>query len=155
SHLESSTVGHMHVIISGIGSSGDVNPLIEVGRELVSRGHSVDFVANPYFEEKLKLSDLNLLPLGSREQFFEVAADPDMWHPRRGFEATWRALRSFLQAHYSLIAEHNRPGQTVLLNSTVAFGGRLAQERLSIPAATIHLSPSCLISAEAPPHFPG
>src|SRR5262249_17887664 len=96
---------YMHVIVSGIGSAGDVNPFIEIARELVSRGHSVDFITSPYFEDKLKLSNLNLLRFGTRQQFLQTAADPEMWHPRRGFAATWRALRESLGVHYSLIAE--------------------------------------------------
>lgn len=145
----------MHVIVSGIGSAGDVNPFIEVSRELVNRGHSVDFIASAYFEEKVKLSNLTFLPLGTREQYLQTAANPDLWHPLRGFSATWSAIKPWLRQHLSLIAERFRPGQTVLLNSTVAIGGRLAQEKLKIPAATVHLAPSCIISADAPPHFPG
>lgn len=145
----------MHVIVSGIGSAGDVNPFIEIARELVTRGHEVDFIASPYFEEKLKLSKLNLVPFGTREQFLETATDPEMWHPRRGFAATWRALKESLRIHYQLIAERHKRGKTVLLNSTIAMGGRLAQEKLHIPAATVHLAPSCILSADAPPHFPG
>lgn len=82
----------MHVIVSGIGSAGDVYPFIEIARQLLGRGHTVDFVANPYFEDKLKLSKLNLLPWGTREQFIRAAETPDMWHPRRGFAAVWGGI---------------------------------------------------------------
>ena len=44
----------MHIIVMAIGSDGDVNPMLEIAGELKSRGHSIDFFANGYFEEKVR-----------------------------------------------------------------------------------------------------
>jgi rhamnosyltransferase subunit B len=53
------------------------------------------------------------------------------------------------------LQSHIRENNTVLVGSTLAWSVRFAQERLGVPAATMHLSPSCILSADAPPRLPG
>src|SRR5207248_880443 len=51
------------------------------------------------------------------------------------------------------VVENNVPGETVMAMSSLAFAARCAQEKLKIPAATVHLAPSVFRSVSDPPRY--
>ena len=55
---------------------------------------------------------------------------------------------------YRLIAELAKPGETVLAALGYVFGARIAQEKLGLPLATIHLQPMWFRSTYDPPGLP-
>jgi UDP:flavonoid glycosyltransferase YjiC (YdhE family) len=57
----------MRVLITTIGSAGDVHPYVPIGEELVRRGHEVAFLANPFYAPRLPGS-FRFVPLGSEEE---------------------------------------------------------------------------------------
>ena len=71
-------------LISAIGSYGDVHPMVGLGEALASRGHRVKLITNPYFADVVAAAGLELLPIGTREQYLELSQHPDLWHPMRG-----------------------------------------------------------------------
>ena len=73
-----------HVILVGLGSSGDVNPLLGIGSALRDRGHRTTLVSAPQFRHAATSIGAGFSPLGSAEEYDAVYADPDLWHPRRG-----------------------------------------------------------------------
>ncbi|MGD9649148.1 MAG: glycosyltransferase, partial [Pirellulales bacterium] len=56
-------------IISAIGSYGDVHPMIGLGTALAQRGHRVKLISNPYFADVIEAAGLELLPVGTRENY--------------------------------------------------------------------------------------
>ncbi|HSD37078.1 MAG TPA: nucleotide disphospho-sugar-binding domain-containing protein [Rhodocyclaceae bacterium] len=145
----------MHVLIEAVGSAGDVHPFLAIGQALQARGHEVDIVTSVYFAERVAQAGLGFIPVGTREDYQRATAQPDLWHPRRAFAVVWRASNKQILPVYELLQKHIRPGETVLVGSTLAWSVRFAQEKLGVPAATVHLSPSCILSADAPPRLPG
>jgi UDP:flavonoid glycosyltransferase YjiC (YdhE family) len=146
----------MHVILIPIGSSGDVHPFIGLGLALRERGHQVTLITSAYFEPLAQRHGLELVPLGTREDFEAVLLHPDAWHPRRSFAlvAEWGMLRP-LRPLYDIIAERYRPGQTVIVAGSLALAARIAQEKLGVPLATVHLQPLVFRSAIRPPVMAG
>lgn len=143
----------MHVLISCIGSAGDVYPFIAIGQILRSRGHRVDLLSSPYFRDRVESAGLAFIPIGTLEDYQHAVADADLWHPRRSFPLIWRNIERNLHNAYQQTVD--RAGaDTVLVGSTLAFNSRLAQEKLRLPGATIHLSPSCIFSAYDPAKWP-
>ena len=59
----------MQALIVAIGSHGDIHPMIGIGAELRRRGHSVTFVASPYFESLARRHRFDFAPLGKSEDF--------------------------------------------------------------------------------------
>lgn len=55
----------MKVLLTAIGSAGDVNPFVAIGRALQQRGHRTALLVNPYFREKVLTAGLDFLPLGA------------------------------------------------------------------------------------------
>jgi rhamnosyltransferase subunit B len=144
----------MHVIITAIGSAGDINPMLMLACQLRERGHSVTFIANGFFENKVKAANLDFCALGDAELYHKATMDPDMWDPRKGFSAVWRTLNESLQLNLELI-EQNLKQDTVLVGSTIAFASRVAQEKFAKKGSTVHLAPSCIISGCEPMAMPG
>ncbi|MDB5801962.1 MAG: glycosyltransferase [Rhodocyclales bacterium] len=145
----------MHILIEAVGSAGDVHPFLAIGQALAARGHEVDVMTSEYFAGRVRQAGLGVIAGSSAEDYQRAISQPDLWHPRLGFRALWRESQKKLLPYYALLQEHIRPGETVLLGSTLAWSVRLAQECLGVPAATVHLSPSCILSADAPARMAG
>jgi rhamnosyltransferase subunit B len=144
----------MHILIEAVGSAGDVHPFLAIGQALAARGHDVDIVTSVYFAERVAQAGLGFIPVGTVEDYQRAIAQTDLWHPRRGFEAVWRESKRQMLPVFELLREHARH-DTVLVGSTLAWSVRLLQEKLGIPAATVHLAPACILSADVPPRLPG
>ena len=98
----------MRVLLSPIGSRGDLQPLLVLGEELRRRGHEVSFATCPNFLGTLRAEGFDALPIGSdsNAMILEHAAlaeqSPVTALPRQlrllGDE-TARQCRDLLQAH--------------------------------------------------------
>ena len=131
----------LRILLPTIGSSGDVNPFIEIGRALKARGHEVTIATNEIFSEQVARNGLGFAPLGTREEAETLMRDPRLWHPRRGLGSIVElALLPNIERLYRIIEERNGPGMVVAA-STLCLGARVAQERLGVPTASLHLQP--------------
>ncbi|MEX0939095.1 MAG: nucleotide disphospho-sugar-binding domain-containing protein [Pirellulales bacterium] len=132
----------MRFLLLPIGSSGDVHPYVGLGRTLKARGHEVTVATNPHFEPLVRGAGLNFAPIGTAEGFEVFLDNPDLWHRTKSWKVAlrWGALDSLRQM-YDVVAEFYRPGETVVAGSCMAFGARIAQEKLGVPYASIHLEP--------------
>jgi len=144
----------MHVLISAVGSAGDVHPFIAIGQALQRRGHEVELLASAVFAGRVARAGLGFIAVGTLEDYQRGVTNAEIWHPRRGFAAIWGEIQRQVLPSYQLIADRLRPGKTILVGSTLAAGSRLAQEKLGARGVTIHLSPICIFSAKAPARWP-
>lgn len=141
----------MKMIITALGSGGDVFPFVALGQALQQRGHTVALLANPHFANVVAQAGLSLVPLGTEEEYLAALRQPEIWHPRRGFAVIWRQLMELTPRILATLEDQIVFGQTLLIGSTLSLATRLAQERHGIPAVTVHLSPNCFLSADAFP----
>ncbi len=145
----------MHILISCVGSAGDVHPFIAIGQSLARRGHEVELVTSPHFATRIEAAGLRCTPVGTEDEFAAVVHHPDLWNPRTCFPVLWQAVAQRLVEAHGLLVARTQPGRTVLVGSTLALHVRLAQETHRIPAAMVHLAPVCMWSAQAPAVIPG
>jgi rhamnosyltransferase subunit B len=145
----------MNVLLLTIGSAGDVHPFIGLGLALRDRGHSVKIITNPFFGDAVHRAGLELVPLGTVDQFKTSLSDPMLWHAKKGIRVVFNIVLDGLRETYDAVAGNYVPGDTVLVSSSLGFAGRIAQDKLGIPTATVHLSPSQFRSLIAPPNLPG
>lgn len=140
-----------NILLPTIGSAGDVHPLLAIGCTLRDRGHRVTIVTNPLHEEVIRGAGLQFHPIGTAEQAQDLLDNPDLWHPRRGFETIARgAILPAMRPVYDFIAAQD-PSNTIVAAQSMAIGARLAHEKLGIPFATVHLQPSLIRSVIDPP----
>jgi UDP:flavonoid glycosyltransferase YjiC (YdhE family) len=145
----------MTILLIPLGSHGDVHPLVGIGIRLRQRGHRVRVIVNEHFESLLRGAELEMVTMGTDAEYRAMAGRPELWHRMRGPKAVMQSLGHLLRPTYELIERCNEPGQTVVVGSSLAFGARVAQEKLGIPGATIHLQPLDFRSYVAPPLDPG
>jgi rhamnosyltransferase subunit B len=136
----------LHVLLPTLGSAGDVHPVIALGLALRARMHRATVITNPLFQPLIEQQGLEFLPVGTVEDVYAAIADPDLWHRRRGFEVVARRVMvPAIETIYRLIEAH-ADAHTVVAASGICLGARIAQDKLGIPTATVHLQPSVIRS---------
>ena len=146
----------MTVLLLTIGSAGDVHPFIGIALALRRRGHRVRFITNPYFGSAVVRAGLDLVPLGSADEFAAALTNPDVWHRRRGVRAVFDIVLGGLRRTYDAVVASLPPDEPcVVVASSLGWAARIAQDQLGFPMATVHLAPSQFRSAIEPPRLPG
>jgi len=136
----------LNVLLATLGSAGDVHPFIALALGLRARGHRVTLITNPYFQTLIEAHGLRFLPLGGIEDVASVLGDPDLWHARRGFKVIARRVIVPAIARLYRLIESHADADTVVAASSISLGARVAQDRLGLPTATVHLQPTVLRS---------
>jgi UDP:flavonoid glycosyltransferase YjiC (YdhE family) len=131
----------LRILLPAIGSSGDIHPVIGIGRALKARGHRVTVVTNDIFSAQIRASGLEFIALGTKAEAEAVMSDPGLWHERKGFRVIFeKAVLPHIRPLYEIIAAHRGPS-SVVAATTLCLGARVAQERLGVPTASLHLQP--------------
>jgi rhamnosyltransferase subunit B len=136
----------LHVLLPTLGSAGDVHPYIALGLALRVRGHRATVITNPFFQPLIEEQGLGFLPVGTLEDVEAAINDPDLWHARKGFEVVARRVMVPAIAEIYRLIELHADADTVVAASTIALGARVAQDRLGVPTATVHLQPAAIRS---------
>ena len=145
----------MNILLSPIGSGGDVLPFIRLGMALKARGHAVTVITNSLYEPLARHAGLAFVEWISPEAMQAVANDPDLWHPTKGLLLALRTLGPWHRQLLEHIAARHVPGQTVLVAGSYALAARIAHDHLGVPLATLLLQPAFLRSAYRSPVLPG
>ncbi|RQR59681.1 glycosyltransferase [Burkholderia sp. Bp9125] len=141
------------VIVTAIGSAGDVHPLLGVARALAARGHQVVFCTHPPFEAAVRRCGFAFVPVGTAAEYDAAMANPALWDPRTSFRTLWQVIAPVLRPHYDALRALT-DADTVLVGTLWAFSARFMQELHGTPYVSVQVSPSTLLSADAPPTHP-
>ena len=154
--MTSTVPAPLHVLLPTIGSSGDVHPFVGLGQALLRRGHRVTLVTGGYFEPLVRAAGLEFAELFPAEDYVRMLNDPDIWHSFRGPAKVMQlGIAPMIRRAYAKIAELHEAGRTIVGASTLSLGALVAQEKLGIPTATIHLQPVMIRSLAKPPKLAG
>lgn len=145
------------ILLMPQGSAGDVHPFIGIGLALQRRGYHVTLATNGYFAELAEKVGLPFFEIGTAEQFKQVTESPDLWKPsikstRLVFGMSVQVVPQQYELIQSLYAKDNR---LVVVAGPLAFGARVAAEKLNIKLVTIQLAPAVFLSCDKPPRLPG
>ena len=137
-----------------MGSAGDVHPLVGLGEALAARGHQVTVLTNAYFQSLIERVGLGYVELSTEEEFHRLANHPDLWHPRKAFFYIARhGIHRFMRRQYELITELVVPNQTVVVNSCLGFGARIAPKKADIISRLVDRVLSHLPSSPSTHHI--
>jgi len=137
----------MKILLAAMGTSGDVDPYVGLGRALQARGYRVTAVVNPYFQKLVERAGLEFMPCGDADEFKAKLNHPDFWDPKRSVAFAFREVYlPAMRPLYQALAACYEPGQTLLAAPTLAIGARLAHDKLGVPLATILLQPTFIRS---------
>lgn len=147
----------MNILLVSVGSSGDVHPFVGMGMELLRRGHRATLITGGYFEPLARQAGLEFADFAPPGWDYRALLDnARVWGKFSGPRTVFRqAVAPLIRPAYAAIAARHEPGQTVLVASSLALAGRLARDRLGIPLATVHLSPSIFRTDFEGPKLPG
>jgi UDP:flavonoid glycosyltransferase YjiC (YdhE family) len=133
-----------------IGSSGDVNPFLWIGRLLHARGHAVSVVANPVFGDAIRALGLRHIPFGDEAEYHALLDHPDVWHPIKGPPLVLRYAGEVTQRYFDLLAREFAADPAselpLVLAPATAFGARLAREKFGFPLVSVHLQPCIFLT---------
>lgn len=146
----------MNILIVAIGSQGDVNPFIKIGLALQKRGHDVTILSNNYFRDSVQNVGLGFVSVGSTEDFNKMVDEIDTKNPSKTTKIVMKYLYfASMQKVYDTIKKLYIPGDTIVLSITMAFGARIAQDKLGTPLITCHLAPVSIPSTLRPAKLDG
>jgi len=134
----------LDILLTSLGSIGDINPMIGVGRALKNEGLRVRFITNGYFKVPLKKAGIDIIEIGDVRSYRRALSNHDLWDPLKGFKILQEEM--FLPATlpvYECI-KRNLSKRTLIISSPFAYGARMAHERFNVSGATIVLQPSGL-----------
>ena len=149
----------MRVLICAAGTTGDVHPLVGIAAAMRQRGHEVFLLTNPAYARLAKEAGVHFHPVGTREELESLKADPRAWTYAGGWKVWTRgAGLAAMSELFEAIKKLQQPGETIVATSYLCFGARVAQEKLGLPTATLHLNvhtvrSTCGIFAYPPPEF--
>ena len=138
----------MNILITTLGSYGDVYPKVGLAIELKKRGHRVTLFTNPFYEGLARKYNLNFAPIGTSEQYDQFANHPLLFVPRRSASVFFDTLLvPGIRRGYESLIRHIQTSDTVIVSSITVFAARLVQEKHHISNVTLHLAPLALKSA--------
>jgi rhamnosyltransferase subunit B len=142
----------MKVLMAAVGSAGDVHPFLAIGRQLQSRGHEVELMTNPFFEDMVKQAGLGFHPLGTVAHYVDAFNSPRLWHPVDGLGVFWRRMaRHAVWPTYERIAQSTSSASPhAVIATPVMLGACLAREKLGIPLLSVYTAATNLRSCENP-----
>jgi rhamnosyltransferase subunit B len=138
------------IVITAIGSAGDVHPFIGIARTLAHRGHRIVFCTHPQFAALAEQHGFAFVSIGTWDEYAQAIASPALWNPRTSFRTLWNVIAPTIRPHFDALAAL-ATSDTVLVGSLWAFAARLMQEVHGTPYVSVQVSPSTLLSASAPP----
>jgi UDP:flavonoid glycosyltransferase YjiC (YdhE family) len=146
--------GSMHIILATMGTDGDVFPHIGLGAVLRARGHRVTLAAPETYRDRAAALELEFCALVTADEVDRMLADPDLWHPLKSGLMMTRWGGPILHRQYEALAAVASQPDSVLVANPGLLAGRLVQEKLGVPTASLLLQPGLLPSSTAPPEMP-
>jgi len=139
-------VAPLKVLLPTLGSSGDVHPTMALALALQQRGHHATILTNEFYGDQIRSAGIGFQALGTIAEGEKVLADPRLWDANKAFSCIAQlVIVPNIRRLYRLIEEHAGT-RTIVVASGICLGARVAEERLGIPLATVHLQPSMLRS---------
>jgi rhamnosyltransferase subunit B len=136
-------------VLFPIGSTGDVNPFAAIGGALLKRGHRVVLVTNSYFENVALRNGLEFVSTGPAKAYVEMIRSSDVPAGKR-LKLIFQRVLERMESTYRLIESNFSSAETVLIAPPLAFGARLAQEKLGLPLVTLNVETTNFRSSYAP-----
>lgn len=146
----------MHLLLTAIGSYGDVHPMIGVAASMRERGHKVTLITNPYFAAEAEAAGVPHEPVCSVEEYHDVTGHADIWHKRRSVSLVFRwAAERLLRPIYDRIEALYQPGETLIAAHPLDISSRVARESLGAPVVSVFFAPMNLWSDHRPAQLSG
>lgn len=135
------------IVLTTLGSSGDVHPYIGLARGLAARGHEPVIATSPYYRTKVEAAGIAFRAVRPDIDPTDAATVARIMDPVRGGEFIVRdvALGTLRETHADLRAATD--GADALVTHPLTFAGRLVAEERGLPWVSSVLAPMSFFSA--------
>lgn len=144
----------MQVLLSSIGSRGDVQPIVALGVELQALGHKARLCVPPNFKEWVESYGLECVPIGPDLKKLTggtVQGKPVL--PSK--EQLQKMAEDSVRAQFQVIGEAARDCDLIVAATALQFAARSIAEAQGIPYVFVAYAPVVLPSSKYPPPKPG
>jgi rhamnosyltransferase subunit B len=145
------------IILTTIGSYGDIHPYMALATELQARGHHPVIATSELYREKMQLAGFDFVPVRPNippPQEQDSATMEKVMSPRSG---SWFLLNEmlfpFVRDGYEDLLQAVK-GADLLLTHPITFAGPLVAQKTGIPWVSSVLAPASFLSAYDPPMPP-
>lgn len=145
----------MRILLTPLGSEGDVNPFIWLAAGLRDRGHEVCLLLSPHYGWLADEQKIPWVPVGEEEDFLKFARHPQIWDPQKGTAFVLRSAAALLGKAREAYERASGPFDLVITSAMGMAISYLAESQ-GIPHLMIHLQPICMRSVyETPVYLSG
>ena len=143
----------MNVVVTSFGSAGDFNPLLAVAAALVRRGVSVTFVANPFYEQRIRSTGCRFVGAG---QFFDIfaalEANPRYLNVPTGAVAIWNELvvPSIREIYPAVCRAVRDGGARIVVSHLLSYGGAWAAAQTGARSVAVTTTSTAWMSRHQP-----
>jgi len=133
-----------NILLTSVGTAGDILPLIRIGSRLRRRGHAVTLLSHAFFGAAAAEAGLAFAALDTADDYARFIEDGPLVNSPQGVPEFFRR-HSFprIPREYQLIEERCKPGDTLLITRHLFdVGARLAAEKLGVPLLWVFVAPS-------------
>jgi UDP:flavonoid glycosyltransferase YjiC (YdhE family) len=141
------------VLISTVGSHGDVLPFIALARKFASHGHEPILYANPFFREYVQDIAIRFVPVGTIQQYVSLFDELADVNPVRMFRHVAAEYAARCPDYHRAMQKDVIADQTIAIGNSLLFAHRLLRETDQVPCATVHLAPCAFRSNDRPPRL--
>lgn len=142
----------MRVLLSTIGSRGDVQPLVALGLQLKTIGHEVHLCVPPDFCAWIERLEMTVTPIGPRVRSTGPASPP---LPPPTPEQQRQMMDGMVAMQFETITAAAQRCDIIVAATALQIATRSVAERLGLPYIFVAYSPVVLPSAHhAPPPLP-
>ncbi len=144
----------MRVLLSTIGSRGDVQPLVALGLQLKALGQEVRLCAPPDFQEWIEGFGISVTPIGPKVREFAVASQPATPTPPSP-EQVRQMMEGTVATQFETITAAAQGCDVIVGATALQIAAPSIAEKLGIPYFFAAYCPAVLPSPHhAPPVLP-
>jgi UDP:flavonoid glycosyltransferase YjiC (YdhE family) len=142
------------IVLSTLGSLGDLHPIMGLALGLQARGHDVVLATSDFYRERIAAAGLQFSPLRPLGVPDDAAMLRRVFDPRRGVEYLLRTLLLPHIADMYADLSNATEGADFLISGEVVVAAALVAEKRRLPWAGAILAPFSFFSVYDPPPFP-
>lgn len=143
----------MRILVSAMGSHGDMLPFVGLGGALRERGHDVRLYGSGLFSALVRSAGLTFVETSDAELARDLLADRRATQSRSGLAMIAQRGMATVMPTFTAMARDVLPGETLLVGSSLSFAPRLLAEVQRLPFVAVHLSPSMFRSNHLAPRM--
>lgn len=140
----------INIIMQAMGTGGDVDPMIALGRAFKHRGHKVTLLSNDYFKASALEAGLEFVSIGTVEQYHQ-GNSIDSWSIGNDTDFFKYYHAPAFEPSFNYMKNITAKADTIFIGLSEQYGAAVAAIQNKIPFVHVLLTANVPFSAISPP----